>query len=82
MEKVIHWSAGWSKDSWKDDEPEPHVLQKGWEDRLGGKAGWLKSFVVVRPAILTDGEELDEYKIGEDLADVWKWEGKAVTIGS
>ncbi|KAG8963919.1 hypothetical protein FRC05_004370 [Tulasnella sp. 425] len=71
MEKVIHWSAGWSEDSWKDGAPEPHILPQGWEERLGGKAGWLKSIVVVRPAILTDGEEAAKYKAGEDIPGLW-----------
>ncbi|KAG8999961.1 hypothetical protein FRB90_011911 [Tulasnella sp. 427] len=71
MEKVIHWSAGWSEDSWKDGEPEPHILPLGWEERLGGKRGWLKSIVVVRPAILTDGEAAGKYKVGEDLDGLW-----------
>ncbi|KAG9043886.1 hypothetical protein FS837_009032 [Tulasnella sp. UAMH 9824] len=71
MEKVIHWSAGWSEDSWKDGNPEAHILPHGWESKLGGRAGWLKSIVVVRPAILTDGEEAAKYKAGEDLAGLW-----------
>ncbi|KAG8943577.1 hypothetical protein FRC04_002804 [Tulasnella sp. 424] len=25
MEKVIHWSAGWPKESWKDGDPEAHI---------------------------------------------------------
>ncbi|KAG8943584.1 hypothetical protein FRC04_002813 [Tulasnella sp. 424] len=78
MEKVIHWSAGWPKESWKDGDPEAHILPQGWQEQLGGKAGWLKSIVVVRPAILTDGEENAKYKAGEDIPGLWTVSRKTV----
>ncbi|KIO24806.1 hypothetical protein M407DRAFT_76466 [Tulasnella calospora MUT 4182] len=71
MERVFHWSAGWPEEEWKEGDPEAHILPQGWEETLGGKPGWLKSFVVVRPAILTDGEQTDKYKVGEDIPGLW-----------
>ncbi|KAG8925002.1 hypothetical protein FRC01_010811 [Tulasnella sp. 417] len=71
MERVFHWSAGWPEESWKDGDPEAHILPQGWEERLGGKPGWLKSFVIVRPAILTDGEVTAKYKAGENVPGLW-----------
>lgn len=37
MEKITHWSARWSEGSWKDGEPEVHILLQDWEARY--KAG-------------------------------------------
>ncbi|KAG8947124.1 hypothetical protein FRC04_010975 [Tulasnella sp. 424] len=68
MEKAIHWSAGWP---WKEEQPEAHILPQGWQEQLGGKPGWLKSVVVVRPAILTDGEEVGKYKVGQEIPGLW-----------
>lgn len=63
MERVIQWSAGWE---WKDKDPKPTILAEGWKERLGGSEGWLKSAVIVRPAMLTDGVEKGKYKTGEN----------------
>ncbi|KAG8870802.1 hypothetical protein FRB98_001341 [Tulasnella sp. 332] len=65
MERVVHYSAGWTPE-WKENEPIKEVLAPGWETKLPEK-GWLKHAVIVRPAILTDGEALAKYRVGDHL---------------
>ncbi len=54
MERVIYHAAGWT---WPADEAEPsaHILLPGWEKRLPGAPGYLKSVLIVQPALYTDG---------------------------
>lgn len=75
MEKAIHWSAGWE---WKDKEPPSTLLPEGWKERLGGSEGWLKSAVIVRPTMLTDGVEKGKYKTGENLSGLYSISRKDV----
>ncbi|KAG8916063.1 hypothetical protein FRC00_000630 [Tulasnella sp. 408] len=75
MEKAVHWSAGWE---WRDKEPSPTLLPEGWKERLGGSEGWLKSAVIVRPTMLTDGPEKAKYKTGENLSGLYSISRKDV----
>ncbi|KIO27892.1 hypothetical protein M407DRAFT_231914 [Tulasnella calospora MUT 4182] len=68
MEKAIYWSAGW----------ECTLLPEGWKERLGGSEGWLKSAVIVRPTMLTDGVEKAKYKTGENLSGLYSISRKDV----
>ncbi|TDL18420.1 hypothetical protein BD410DRAFT_793333 [Rickenella mellea] len=61
MERAIAHSAGWK---WEEGEPEPkaNILPDGWRDRLP-EPGTLKSVLVLRPAMFTDGKcKADEIK--------------------
>ncbi|KAG9050961.1 hypothetical protein FS837_000624 [Tulasnella sp. UAMH 9824] len=49
----------------------PHADKLGWAERLGGKGGWLRSAVVVRPAVFTDGPEKGAYRVGEEVPGLW-----------
>ncbi|KAG9014702.1 hypothetical protein FRB94_010549 [Tulasnella sp. JGI-2019a] len=69
MERICHYSAGWASE-WKEDGPSEVVLASGWESKLPGK-GWLKHMIVVRPAFLTDGQAVKEYRVGEQLEGVY-----------
>jgi len=60
LERVLHYSAG---KPWADPEPEPEVMNGGvgggvdWKSRPGlPAAGSFKNWIVVRPALLTDGK--------------------------
>jgi len=68
MEKLIHYSAGWKED-WNEDGPADGLLPNGWENRLGH--GWLKSVVIVRPPVFSEGEGKGKYRAGTDLKSVW-----------
>ncbi|KAI0083602.1 hypothetical protein BDY19DRAFT_900055 [Irpex rosettiformis] len=54
MERVLYWCMG---QRWEEPEPEQSILGSGWQakDNTPGE-GALKHVVVVRPALLTDGE--------------------------
>ncbi|KAH7904801.1 hypothetical protein BJ138DRAFT_1119072 [Hygrophoropsis aurantiaca] len=52
-EQVIAHCAGWSWD--KADSPGSEVMGDRWEERVPAR-GLLKDIVVVRPALLTDGD--------------------------
>jgi len=69
MEKLVHHSAGWTPE-WNEKGPSEEILLPGWEARLPEK-GWLKHAVVVRPALLTDGQERGKYRVGEELKGVY-----------
>ena len=56
---------------WTDVQPNEEVLAAGWEARLGGEEGWLKSVVTVRPALLSDGAEKGKYRVGERLSGLY-----------
>jgi hypothetical protein len=63
-EKVISYCAGWE---WKDGDVKNDILGKGdeWKESLPA-AGTLKSVVVIRPALLTDGECKADKLAGKD----------------
>lgn len=53
VEEVLAHCAGWP---WEErDSPGPEILGANWKERVPGH-GQLKSVVVIRPALLTDGE--------------------------
>jgi hypothetical protein len=53
-ERLIHHVAGWT---WKEHEPIEEILAPGWEKTEGLPApGTLKRMLILRPALLTDGE--------------------------
>lgn len=60
LERILHYAAG---KSWADPEPEPEIMNGGagggveWKSRPGfPAAGSLKDWIIVRPALLTDGK--------------------------
>ena len=61
----MYYSAGWE---WAD--PEPKVLGQDWKAGLP-PSGWLKSAVIIRPALLTSGVSKAEaggsYRVDELL---------------
>ncbi|OBZ69646.1 hypothetical protein A0H81_10196 [Grifola frondosa] len=53
-ERVAAHVAGWE---WRDEEPIAEVLGANWQNQAGlPEQGQLKHFLVVRPALLTNGE--------------------------
>ncbi|KAJ7902172.1 hypothetical protein B0H14DRAFT_2670236 [Mycena olivaceomarginata] len=57
MERAIAHCAGWTWDPKADGEVAEDILGEGWMERKGlPAAGSLKSMLVVRPALLTDGK--------------------------
>ncbi|KAL0565412.1 hypothetical protein V5O48_016614 [Marasmius crinis-equi] len=78
VERVIHHVAGWEWNSEADGEPEEGILPPNWTTQIPGlpKAGSLNEILVVRPALLTDGEcraEKDKkgYKVSEGDLGGW-----------
>ncbi|KAF9462737.1 hypothetical protein BDZ94DRAFT_1309435 [Collybia nuda] len=57
-ERVISHCAGWTWKSSEDGEPDENTMGPGdWTQRSGlPVAGTLKQVLVIRPALLTDGE--------------------------
>lgn len=60
LERILHHVAG---KPWADPEPEPEIMNGGagggveWKSRSGlPAAGSMKNWIVVRPALLTDGK--------------------------
>ena len=60
LERIVHHAAG---KPWVDPEPEPEIMNESvgdgadWKSRSGlPAAGSLKNWIVVRPALLTDGK--------------------------
>ncbi|KAL0565411.1 hypothetical protein V5O48_016613 [Marasmius crinis-equi] len=58
LERVLHHVAGWKWNSEDDGEPEESILSPDWTTQTPGlpDPGSLKQTLVVRPALLTDGE--------------------------
>jgi len=55
-ERVIYHCAGWNWDP-KDGEPKEDIMGNGWQERDGLPAsGELNNAMVLRPAVLNDGE--------------------------
>ena len=60
VEQVAAYSVG---RDWQEPDATGLVLPEGWRERLGDHPGWLKSIVVVRPALLTNGPETAKYRV-------------------
>lgn len=60
MERVLSHCTG---QAWNEPAPEDNILGKGWDKQEGTPVeGSLRHIVVIRPALLTDGECLaDKY---------------------
>lgn len=55
-ERVLAHCAGWSWDS-ADSEPSADIMGENWKEKEGlPSAGSLKKVLVIRPALLTDGD--------------------------
>jgi len=64
VEKIVSHCAGWE---WKDGDAKNDILSKGDEWKEGLPAtGTLKSVIVIRPALLTDGECKADKLSGKD----------------
>ncbi|TDL18417.1 hypothetical protein BD410DRAFT_700554, partial [Rickenella mellea] len=75
MERAIAHSAGWK---WEEGEPEPKadILPDGWKNRLP-EPGTLKSVIVLRPALLTDGKcKADELKEKDGKGKAYRVSGQ------
>jgi hypothetical protein len=72
-ERVIYHCAGWEWNTAMDGEPVEDIPGKGWENREGlPTPGSLKdSAMIVRAALLTDGEEKGVYKAGAGEVGGW-----------
>ncbi|KAL0565410.1 hypothetical protein V5O48_016612 [Marasmius crinis-equi] len=78
VERVIHHVAGWEWKSKTDGEPKESILPPDWTTQTPGlpEPGSLKKILVVRPALLTDGEcQADKggkgYKVSEEDLGGW-----------
>ena len=60
METIVHHALGKEYDA--DQTPGSNILPEGWKDDLP-PAGWLKSSVIIRPAMLTDGAMTKKYRV-------------------
>lgn len=64
MERLLQSAMGrtWSEGV----EPQEEILPKGWEKNYPAE-GWLRDrVVIVRPALLTDGDEKRDYKVSDE----------------
>ena len=66
METIIHHAIG--KEYKPDQTPGSDILPDGWKNDLP-PAGWLKSSVILRPTMLTDGAMTQKYRValGDDF---------------
>lgn len=73
-ERVIFHCAGWEWNTAVDGEPAEDITGKGWVNKEGlPTPGSLKdSAMIVRAALLTDGEEKGVYKAGAGEVGGWK----------
>jgi hypothetical protein len=77
-ERIAFHCAGWQWNS-KDDEPEEQILSSGWTDTEGlpPRGSLADHLLVVRPALLTDGdckaekENKKGYRVGEKIMGGW-----------
>ncbi|KAF9261990.1 hypothetical protein L218DRAFT_929898 [Marasmius fiardii PR-910] len=73
VERVVAHCAGWEWNTTEDGEPGEEILPSGWTSTPGlPESGTLKNILVLRPAILTDGEcqaEKQQEKIQEKLKE-------------
>lgn len=85
MERVIYHCAGWNWNP-KDGEPKEDIVGTGWQEREGLPApGQLKNAMVLRPAMLSDGECIADsgkagppYRAGEGEVKGWSVSRKDV----
>ncbi|KAF8969585.1 hypothetical protein BDZ97DRAFT_1653517 [Flammula alnicola] len=79
-ERLISYCTGWPWDTKNDGEPGEDIMGSNWTERQGlPAAGSLKRVLVVRPALLTDGECLAEkpgkkgapYRVSEQELGGW-----------
>jgi hypothetical protein len=66
METLVHHAIGKEYDA--NQTPGIDILPEGWKNDLP-PAGWLKSSVIIRPAMLTDGAMTKNYRVvhGDDF---------------
>lgn len=84
-ERVIYHCAGWDWNP-KDGEPKEDIMGKGWQERDGLPApGQLKNAMVLRPAVLNDGECVADsgkpgspYRVAEGHVKGWSISRKDV----
>ncbi|KAF9060958.1 hypothetical protein BDP27DRAFT_1338893 [Rhodocollybia butyracea] len=56
-ERAIAHCTGWNWDTEHDGEPSDEIMGQGWTERKSLPAkGTLKNVLIIRPALLTDGE--------------------------
>jgi len=80
-ERVLHHCAGWHWDSKDDGEPGPEVLGADWTRTEGLPApGSMKHVLIIRPALLTDGDCLAEKKQGKSAYRVSEKELGGYTV--
>lgn len=60
METIVYHALGKEYDA--SQTPGSDILPEGWKDDLP-PAGWLKSSVILRPAMLTDGALTKTYRV-------------------
>ncbi|KAF9017354.1 hypothetical protein BDZ89DRAFT_1165779 [Hymenopellis radicata] len=77
-ERAISYCTGWPWNAKADGEPGDNIMGANWKEREGlPKAGALRNVMVVRPALLTDGDckadGADEpaYRISEGDISGW-----------
>jgi len=78
-ERVIHHCAGWDWNA-ADGEPAEDITGEGWVNRQGlPTPGTLKDLaMIVRPAMLNDGEETGIYRAGAGEVGGWSVSRKDV----
>lgn len=62
-ERVIAHCAGWEWKTDVDGEPKEEIIGKDWQEREGLPSRGSLSAVVLRPAMLTDGESLADMAV-------------------
>ncbi|KAJ7746846.1 hypothetical protein DFH07DRAFT_904775 [Mycena maculata] len=68
MERVLAHCAGWAWNSEADSEPAADIVGEGWRERQGPPGpGTLKRVLVIRPALLADGQchPAGDYRVSE-----------------
>ena len=68
-ERVISHCSGWKWDTKNDGEPSDNIMGFDWKNREGLPVeGSLKRVLVIRPAMLTDGDCVAEKSAGKAKA--------------
>jgi hypothetical protein len=68
MEQLAAYCTG---KTWNDTDHTGTLPPDTWKQTLGEDEGWLKSIVVLRPALLNDGEEKGKYRVAETLKNAY-----------